>query len=149
MKIRERLDKLKKKQKGFTLVELIVVIAIIGILAGVMLPRFFGFTTDARESAAIAEAKSIRTLAETYFASSDDGDWPTISADSGTAFRVQTSGDAGHIYDNSPTFNGRIETLAGVDMTADTTEITNGAFQYEKSGVTVTCDANGDITVNP
>ena len=46
-------------RKGFTLIELIVVIAIIAILAAVLIPRFTGFTEDARQKSAVSETRNI------------------------------------------------------------------------------------------
>lgn len=45
------LKKMRKNKKGFTLIELIVVIAILGILAAVMIPKIGGFTEKARMAA--------------------------------------------------------------------------------------------------
>ena len=51
------MKKLNNK-KGFTIVELVIVIAVIGILAGVLIPTFSSVTKSANESAALQEAKS-------------------------------------------------------------------------------------------
>lgn len=68
------IKRLKKDEKGFTLIELVVVIAIIGILAVVLIPKFGGFTEDAKVKAALSQLKQFKTVAETIYA--QNGSYP-------------------------------------------------------------------------
>ncbi len=51
----------KNNKKGFTIVELVIVIAVIAILAAVLIPTFTGVTERAKESAAMQNAKNAWT----------------------------------------------------------------------------------------
>ena len=59
--------KRKSNKKGFTIVELVIVIAVIAILSAVMVPTFTGIVKKAKESAAMQEANTAaRAVAGTY-----------------------------------------------------------------------------------
>jgi type IV pilus assembly protein PilA len=64
------LTKIRKKlnSKGFTLIELMIVIAIIGILAAIAIPQFASYRQKAYNAAALSDLKTVKTTLEAYYA---------------------------------------------------------------------------------
>ncbi|HEZ3680482.1 TPA: pilin [Neisseria meningitidis] len=70
-------------QKGFTLIELMIVIAIVGILAAVALPAYQDYTARAQVSEAILLAEGQKSAVTEYYL--NHGEWPKNNTSAGVA----------------------------------------------------------------
>ncbi len=55
-----------KTKRGFTLVEILIVVVILGILAAIVIPQFTGASTEAKESSLVSDIQSIRSQVELF-----------------------------------------------------------------------------------
>ncbi|HGG9291406.1 TPA: pilin, partial [Neisseria meningitidis] len=77
-------------QKGFTLIELMIVIAIVGILAAVALPAYQDYTARAQVSEAILLAEGQKSAVTEYYL--NHGIWPANNSSAGVASSTDIKG---------------------------------------------------------
>ena len=92
------MKEIKQNEKGFTLVELVVVIAILVVLAALMVPRIIGNVEDAKRASAIGDARTIASEIATYNAQEKVKETPALIApgtyNKGTAIsEINLTGD--------------------------------------------------------
>ena len=79
-------------QKGFTLIELMIVIAIIGILAAIALPAYQDYTKRARVGEALSLGGGAKTAVTEYYSSNNS--WPVDNTAAGLAAANQITGNS-------------------------------------------------------
>jgi general secretion pathway protein G len=80
-------------KRGFTLVEILIVVIILGILAAIVIPQFSSASNDARESALASDLQTLRSQLELYNIQHLDKYPDQVSADGGATWTQDTDGD--------------------------------------------------------
>lgn len=61
-------------KKGYTLIEILLVILVLSILASIAVPTFMSYRTQAHNAAAISDLRNVKTVLELYY--KDNGHYP-------------------------------------------------------------------------
>ena len=127
---------MKKNNKGFSLVELIIVIAIMAILAGAIAPALIRYIDKSRKSNDVSAAKTIKTAIETAMSNED-------------AYEALTTGTGGNITDLD---GNTIKYTAYIKITPNTTTTNGAGVAITATGYTdpgsVIADAQKEIGKN-
>ena len=144
---------IRKSNKGFTLIELMIVVAIIGILAAIAIPNFLRFQLKSKSSEGKVNIAAIRTAEESYLA--EFGAYvasavnPTASVpgsqkasfDTGGGFDTLGWSPEGNVFFqyavNAPSGQNHYRISAAADIDADTTQQFWGYVKADGAGTSV------------
>jgi len=142
MKTIKNLNAMNKAQKGFTLIELMIVVAIIGILAAVALPAYQTYTQKARFSEVTTAVGAVVTAMEVCYQTGEtacitagSNGIPTAPAASDNLASVVISGGAA-----APVITGTGTTAAGAYTYIMTGAVANSQVTWTRTG---SCAAAG------
>jgi type II secretion system protein G len=145
----------RKRQSGFTLVEILIVVIILGILAAIVIPQFTNASTSARTSAVVSQLQTLRSQIQLFKLQHDDT-IPTL---------VGTSPACWNQLMIKTDVNGTVDTTAGLygpylqsvpvnplnsnaNVTAPGSQTSTTGWTYDTSGNILATNQTATLTFN-
>ncbi|WP_045369823.1 pilin [Vibrio campbellii] len=134
----------QKKQQGFTLIELMIVVAVIGVLAAIAIPQYQNYVKKSEAAAGLATLRSLTTNIDTFIA--DTGSFPTdtdaatlgAALDMNTLGTIAFDGEAASGATATFTFDGNASAVESTDTVTLTKNSDTGLWTCAHStGVTL------------
>ncbi len=139
--LKAKLDSVRKNKKGFSLVELIIVIAIMVALIAVMAPAFVKYVQKSRDAALATAAEDYEKAVQTYVG---DPDTQTLPATGSILIKVVARDGKNYLDISSTTYDadllGQFNALAGADTS-------KAMGKTDKTYTINITNNNGDIAV--
>jgi prepilin-type N-terminal cleavage/methylation domain-containing protein len=127
---------LKKRESGFTIVELLIVIVVIGLLAALVITTYSGIQAKARNSKRQTDVQSVQTQVEAYFA--QNGHYPSFADLSSSSWLTTNmkSMDQGALHDPSASGTGLTVSLTAGSKVYQYAPLNSGGTSCESDDTT-------------